>query len=223
MKKILFIVLFSLNLSICSEASTLSYSDFDSGATLITFEGLPDRDLVILDDQYSNLGVRFHSMRSYRLSPHAPGVDALSGVRTASPDDDLSPSGYRYSPKISFNIPVYSVGLYLTDGIDLNWLFDFSIHRSDESVIDEITVNSNGRPSNGGTPLFIGLGADEQISFIKLRLHDPINGNPPDYATNDFEIDNLIFSSFLPIPEPSTFFLFAVGLACIVKFQRDKP
>jgi hypothetical protein len=204
-------------------ASVLSYSEFASSSTLITFEDLPNQDLVILDDQYLNLGVDFNSsMRSYRLSSNAPGVDVFSGVRSASPDDDIDPYGYRYSPTISFNVPVYSVGMYLTDGIDTNWLFNFSAYNSLNALIEEITINSIGRLVQGVSPYFIGLGSNEQISYIKLRIYDPINNNVPTSSTNSFEIDDLIFSGSSPIPEPTTILLFGLGLLGLAGVSRKK-
>ena len=79
-------------------------------------------------------------------------------------------------------------------------------------LLDEITINSIGRSGPGVSPYFIGLGFNDQISYVKIRLYDPINGNPPENATNDFEIDDLIFSTSSPVPEPATLCLLGFGL-----------
>lgn len=219
MRKISFLFICAIFISLVRPVNA---SLFDSSSTLITFEDLSDQDLVILDDQYIHLGVDFEStMRSYRLSSNAPGVDALSGIRTAMPDDDLDPTGYKYAPTISFTIPVYAVGLYLTDGIDPNWLFNLSAYRSNNTLIDQVSINPVRATDGDLIPIFLGMGFNEQISYIKLRISDPINGKPPENTTLSFEIDDLIFNTSKPIPEPSTIFLMGLGLLGMVKIRRD--
>lgn len=178
----------------------------------VSFEGLSG--VPVLDNQYLSLGVDFNgSMISHELGFPATGVNATSGVRSAEPGNALDISGYRLMPEVSFTVPVFGVGFWLTD--TLGQMFTVSAYHISGSLLGSYTVVGpvGSGPDAPQAPIFIGLSSVSPIGSFTLRAFDTVNDLPGACCTLSFEIDDLIFRvPSIHVSAPGTSVLMLIGM-----------
>ena len=191
--------------------------DYFSAATTrtVTFEGLSG--VPVLDNQYSYLGVDFNgSMISHELGFPATGVNATWGIRSAEPGNVLDGSGYRLMPDVSFTVPVFGFGFWLTD--TLGQMFTVTAYGNSGSALGSYTLVGpiGSGPGAPEAPVFVGLASVSPVASFTLRAFDAVNGVPGSCCTLSFEIDDLIFRvPSIHVPIAGTPALVFLGLLLI--------
>lgn len=187
MKKLL-AALHLIAISFNAVATQLSPSNFSADDFLYGFEDLSGQPATI-NDVSGPVPIEFGGMwQSYQVAP-GYGVNAISGTRSASPEDILDvQTGFRKVPQMEFPQGISAVGFYVTDsGGDLVSLAAFGVGGN---LIEELTLRG---PYGGSDPVFMGLGANELIFRIGVRRFTDYT---PAGTTFDFEIDDLRIANF---------------------------
>jgi hypothetical protein len=80
--------------------------------------------------------------------------------------------------------------------------------------------NLNGLDANGGSFFFGFIGDPFTMVSLQSPILTDIDGNP--YLTPGYQVDNLIYQSAAPVPEPSTLLLLVVGGAALIPVMRKR-
>lgn len=212
-------------------AIPVEFSDFSSNAITINFDNLPDGTSIpgiivppysglispdsLIYDEYSSLGIIFLSNESAPVA-----VDDYSSEITgiSSPNSLIGTEDNTY---FSTGGPIYAYFVDPLTGLlsTTNQVGAFSLD-VDIASVPFIVYDSQ---SNELERTYFSLGGNGSIDFAGIRNDEGIASiaiNVPQAAW--FAIDNFIFEpTTKPIPEPSTFLLFLLGMFGIIGTKKN--